>query len=387
MPWKEVKTMELRKEFVLLARKGEVPFKELCRRYNIAPKTGYKWLQRFKTEGEAGLNDRSRRPHHQPRKTAPETEQAVLEYRQECNVWSGRKIARLMKDDGHTYVPSPSTITEILRRHGQLHQDPKTPTQNYIRFEHPFPNDLWQMDFKGDFPLARGRCHTLTVLDDHSRYSLCLAACKNERQETVKQHLSNTFERYGLPLRMTMDNGAPWRSGGHLTRLTQLTVWLIEQGVAVSHSRPYHPQTQGKDERFHRTLKEELVGRQTFADLARCQAAYDPWRNRYNTRRPHEALDMDTPVQHYRPSSRTYQPHPEPYEYGVTDQLRTVGVNTTISFNYYTIGVGKALVGKRVALRPTSEDGVYTMHFCHQQIAKIDLKTLTKRSNKKYNPI
>ncbi len=387
MPWMEVKTMELRREFVLLARTANLPFTQLCRRYNIAPKTGYKWLHRFETEGQAGLEDRSRRPHHQPRKTSPHIEQAVLKYRQECNVWSGRKIARLMKDDGHTDIPSPSTITEILRRRGLLHPGTSSPTQNYIRFEHPFPNDLWQMDFKGDFPLARGRCHTLTVLDDHSRYSLCLAACANERHETVKQHLSCTFERYGLPLRMTMDNGSPWRSGGHPNRLTQLTVWLIEHGIAVSHSRPYHPQTQGKDERFHRTLKDELVGRQTFADLARCQAAYGPWRDRYNTRRPHEALDMDTPIQHYEPSPRAYQPNPEPYEYGVNDKLRTVGRNMTISFKYHTIGVGKALIGRRVALRPSTEDGVYTMHFCHQQIGKIDLKTLTKRGTKTYNSI
>ncbi|MEJ8569831.1 IS481 family transposase, partial [Elongatibacter sediminis] len=378
MPWKEVNAMDLRREFVLLAQEGQMSFARLCRRYSISRKTGYKWMRRYTQEGDCGLADRSRRPQHQPLKTPKGMERLVLQYRARYTDWGGRKLARLLRNDGHHGVPSPSTITEILRRNGQLQGDCSASQGPFIRFEHPHPNDLWQMDFKGDFALARGRCHPLTVLDDHSRFALCLKACANERQGTVKTHLTSTFTRYGLPLRMTMDNGSPW--GGASERLTQLDAWLIELGIGVSHSRPYHPQTQGKDERFHRTLNTELIGRRTFANQRECQQAFDPWRHRYNTLRPHEAKGMDTPIEHYHPSPREYPGKPPPYEYASGDQVRTVGKNLTCSFKYCAVFVGQALLGKQVAFRPTTEDGIYTVHFCHHLLGRVDLKAMEKRT-------
>jgi transposase InsO family protein len=283
----------------------------------------------------------------------------------------------VLENRGYKNLPQPSTITEILRRNQRLEHQP-APPKNFIRFEHPYPNDLWQMDFKGHFPLARGQCHPLTVLDDHSRYSLCLQACSNERTKTVKAGLINTFSHYGIPNRMTMDNGSPWGTGGNY-RYTQLTVWLIEQGISVSHSRPYHPQTQGKDERFHRTLKAELLGRRQLNDLASCQAHFDEWRATYNTIRPHEALDMNTPASRYSPSTRAYQPRKTPFEYGVNDAVRKVGRNLTASYQRYELFLGQAFVGKQIAIRPTLTEGVLTLHFCHQQVGQVDLKKMEKR--------
>jgi transposase InsO family protein len=301
----------------------------------------------------------------------------VLAYRQRYPEWGGRKLERLLRNAGYRWVPRPSTITDILRRHDALHPGSDPPAPNFIRFEHPHPNDLWQMDFKGAFALVHGRCHPLTVLDDHSRYALCLAACPNERQATVKVHLVETFTRYGLPLRMSMDNGPPWGCT-HTPRLTELTAWLIEQGITVTHSRPYHPQTQGKDERFHRTLGAELLGRRTFADQDACQRAFDPWRHRYNTLRPHESLNQDTPQQHYQPSPRPYQPQRPSYEYAPGDHVRKVNRSLDASFKGHQVYIGMALCGKYVAFRPTTRDGVYTIHFCHQQIGAIDLDNLPK---------
>jgi len=381
MPWQEVDTVDLRREFVQLSRAGTLNLSELCRRFKISRKTGYKWLRRYEKEGDKGLYDRSCCPHHQPRRSSVELEQAVLEVRQRFPEWGGRKLARVMRNEGQLKIPSPSTITQILRRHGQLHPPGEPVPANYIRFEHPHPNDLWQMDFKGDFPLMRGRCHPLTVLDDHSRFSVCLAACDNERSETVKVQLIQVFEHYGLPKRMTMDNGSPW--GGSGSSFTQLTVWLIENGVRVSHSRPYHPQTQGKDERFHRTLNAELIGRRTFAGLREVQNAFGPWRHRYNTQRPHEALNMDTPIEHYQPSSQVYRPALAAYEYAPGDYVRKVSPNLECAFKNYRIFIGQAFRGKYIALRPTINDGVYTMHFCHQWIGQIDLNTMTKRNGKR----
>jgi transposase InsO family protein len=384
MPWKEVNTVDLRREFVSLANGDSLDMSTLCQRYGISRKTGYKWLVRYAEEGDEGLLDRSRCPHNQPRRSPESVEAVVLGLRQRYPDWGGRKLARVMRNEGYCQIPSPSTITEILRRHGVLHTEGQPGVKNYIRFEHPNPNDLWQMDFKGDFPISRGRCHPLTVLDDHSRFSLCLAACRNERTETVRTHLIGAFERYGLPLRMTMDNGSPWGCAA-VGRLTQLCAWLIEQGVTVSHSRPYHPQTQGKDERFHRTLNAELIGRRSFASLQQCQQAFDPWRHRYNTERPHESLNMDTPIEHYQPSSRTYRESQPQYEYAPGDHVRKVGKSMTCSFKYYTVIIGQALKGKQVAIRPTKRDGEYTIHFCHQQIGKINLNNMSKRTVKGHN--
>lgn len=377
MPWQEVNTVDLRTEFVALAEAGGLSFAELCRRFSISRKTGYKWLGRFAREGPPGLTDRSRRPHHSPRRTAPEVEQRVVALRLRFPDWGGRKLERLMHNAGYQRVPRPSTMTDILRRHDALHPGSEPAAPNFIRFEHPHPNDLWQMDFKGDFALARGRCHPLTILDDHSRFALCLAACANERHDTVKACLVATFSRYGLPLRMSMDNGPPWGCT-HSPRLTELTAWLIEQGVSVTHSRPYHPQTQGKDERFHRTLEAELLGRRTFTDHAACQRAFDPWRQRYNTVRPHESLDQDTPLQHYQPSPRPYQPQRPPYQYAPGDHVRKVNRCLDISFQGRQVYIGMALRGKYVALRPTTRDGAYTIHYCHQQIGEVDLNNLPK---------
>lgn len=378
MPWQAVDTVDLRREFVQFATQGRRQVSALCRRYGISRKTGNKWLKRYAQGGAEALHDRSRRPQRQPRHSSAETEGLVLSYRRRFPEWGGRKLARVMRDDGLSGIPSPSTITEILRRHGELHPPGEPAPSNYKRFEHPHPNDLWQMDFKGAFALERGRCHALTILDDHSRFSICLAACCDQRHDTVKAQLVQSFEHYGLPQRMTMDNGAPWGSSEQ-SRFTRLTVWLIENGVTVGHSRPYHPQTQGKDERFHRTLEAELLGRRRFADHDHCQSAFDPWRHRYNTQRPHEALELDTPIQHYRPSSRMYQHQLPPYEYAPGDQVRKVGRNLTCAFKNRHVFVGQPFQGKYVAFRPTTMDGVYSLHFCHQPIGNIDLAQLTRR--------
>ena len=213
MPWQEIGTVDLRTEFVDLARTGSITFSELCRRYSISRKTGYKWLRRFEKFGVKGLHDHTRRPTHQPARTSAETEARVVACFDRYPDWGARKLRRVLIDDGHQGLPAPSTITEILRRHNRFSSSSPEP-MSWIRFEHPFPNDLWQMDFKGHFPVGNKRCHPLTVLDDCSRFSLCLQACGNERRQTVQDALTATFRQYGLPRRMTMDNGPPWGAGG-----------------------------------------------------------------------------------------------------------------------------------------------------------------------------
>lgn len=371
MSWREVSTVCLRFEFVMLAQREGCNVSSLCERFNISRKTGYKWLNRYKASGDAGLVDLSRRPRTSPLCTDKSVEDAVVELR-EKHPWGGRKIHTVLKNQGYGGVPAPSTITAILRRRNKIDPAESTKHTAFTNFEHPYPNDLWQMDFKGHFPMRQGRCHPLTVLDDHSRYNVLLQACANERTETVQQELINAFRRYGLPYRMNVDNGSPW-GDPHSKDLTMLTVWLIRVGVAVSHSRPYHPQTNGKDERFHRTLKLEAITGRDLYDLECCQKAFDEFREIYNFVRPHESLEMKTPATRYQPSQRSYPESLPPIEYSPGDEVRRVQAGGEFFFKGKVFRVSKALHGNPIALRPTNNDGNYSVHFCHHKLKEISL--------------
>ena len=371
MPWQERCTMSLRQEFLFLANQPGSNFSQLCQRFGISRKTGYKWRQRQRQNGNDALADQSRRPRRSPCRSEPELERQALMIRDETG-WGARKIKWSLETAGQGPV-AKSTVHSILCRHGRVQASPRQVTSCYQRFEQERPNQLWQMDFKGHFPLGnRERCHALTVLDDRSRYSLCLQACRNEQTATVKERLTATFRRYGLPERMLMDNGSPWGSDRDHQH-TPLTVWLLRLGIAVSHCRPYHPQTQGKDERFHRTLKVELLAHRSFGDFECMQSSFDKWRHRYNHQRPHEALGMAVPATCYQVSNRSFPEQLPALEYGTIDQVRKVQTDGKISFRHREFQVGKAFRGNPVAVRPTTEDGIYGVHFASHKITTIDL--------------
>lgn len=363
--------MSLRQEFLFLANQPGSNFSQLCQRFGISRKTGYKWRQRYQQTGAAGLVDRSRRPQHSPRRSQPAVAEQVLAIRDQYG-WGARKIKWCLERERQAAL-AKSTVHSILQRHGRVTPRPHRLAGGYQRFEQERPNQLWQMDFKGHYRLGNGaRCHPLTVLDDHSRYSLCLQACCNEQTETVQQQLTATFRRYGLPERMLMDNGSPW--GNDLEhQYTPLTVWLLRLGIGVSHSRPYHPQTQGKDERFHRSLKVEVLAQRVFADFERMQIRFDQWRHCYNHLRPHEALGMAVPASRYQLSHRSFPEQLPPLEYGAVDQVRKVQSDGNISFRNREFRVGKAFRGHPVALRPTTQDGVYDVYFATHQLSQFDL--------------
>lgn len=371
MPWKEVTTMSQRLEFVRLALHEDANMSELCHRFGISRKTGYKWLNKYQQHGKEALMDQSRRPHISPNRTPAEIEELVLQVRDEHPVWGGRKINSLLLRGGHTHIPHASTITGILHRNGRMDADESVKHQAFQRFEKEHPNELWQMDFKGHFAMTEGgRCHPLTVLDDCSRFLLGLRACSNETHETVTEQLTSIFRLYGIPDRMLMDNGSPWGSDGN-NPYTRLTVWLIRLGINISHGRPYHPQTQGKDERLHRTLNAELISRRCFSDLWNCQPAFDDWRDMYNHVRPHQALHMCVPGERYEPSSRSFPETLPPILYDTGDIVRKVDVCGRISFRNRKFRVGKAFHQQPVALRPTDTDGIFQVFFCHKPVAQI----------------
>jgi transposase InsO family protein len=371
MPWREVSVMEQRREFVFLATQEGANRRELCRRFGISADVGYKWLRRWAANGE--LADRSRRPHASPSRSDGAIERAVLAVRDAHPAWGARKIVRRLEEAGQV-PPALSTVHAILRRHGRIAPPAGTPGQPYQRFEKPAPNLMWQMDFKGYVPLAGGGCcHPLTIVDDHSRYAVCLSACADERGKTVQQRLETTFGRYGLPDTVLVDNGSPWGSGP-AERWTELGVWLLKLGVDVLHSRPYHPQTRGKNERFHRTLKAEVFALRRFRTLAEAQLAFDAWRAIYNLERPHEALGQDVPASRYRPSTRALPAQLPKIEYPEGETVRTVGMTKAyVSFKGQLWKVPQAFRGERVAIRPRSTDGRFGIFFGARQIAEIDL--------------
>ena len=377
MPWSEKDLMLLRKEFVLQANKKAIPFARLCRMYNISRKTGYKWLARYQQKEVEPFMNKSTKPSSTPTATSEQLVKQIIRVRQAHPKWGGRKIRAYLIQQQVASVPAASTISGILKRRGYVDlQAQRHP--NYQRFEHDSPNHLWQMDFKGHFAYESGRCHPLTMLDDRSRFLLCLQACKNEQKLTVQEQLIRVFQRYGLPERINVDNGAPWGSLFKVCRYTSLSVWLIKHGVQVSYSRPHHPQTNGKIERLHRTLKSELLSATYFRSLEQIQTRFNEWQNCYNVERPHEALNMQVPAHFYQPSYREYQEKVAEYEYSKDYQLYTIDVRGRLAINGYPLFVGVPFAKELLGVRQTNIDGQIEIYFRHQKLGRVNLTKFNK---------
>lgn len=371
MPWREVLTVDQRREFVALACLDGANRRELCRRFGISAQTGYKWLSRSRSDA-ADLGDHSRRPHSSPLRSTGAIEASVLAIRDAHPAWGARKIERCLIRDG-IEPPAVSTIHAILARHGRVVVAAGKPGEPYRRFEKQAPNVMWQMDFKGHMPLlCGGDCHPLTVIDDHSRYAVCLEACANEQANTVQNAMTRTFEHYGLPDTILADNGSPWGDGPY-RGWTRFGVWLLKLGIGLHHGRPYHPQTHGKNERFNRTLKAEVFALKRFKDLRAAQRALDDWRIVYNCERPHEALGQETPATRYRPSPRPMPKKLPRVEYDEGEVLRTVSTTKAyINFKGRQWKVPQAFRGERLAIRPKTKNGIFAICFGAHQIAEID---------------
>ena len=384
MPFTEQSIMGQRTEFCILSSKPGSNMSELCRRFRITRRTGYKWLERYHNEGFSGLINKSRRPHHSPNQTSEDIEKYVIKIRRADQVWGSKKLHRIMnnhKEQGlYTYpsIPCKATITKILGRNGLIPPNRSKQSEGFERFEYEYPNELWQMDYKGYFRLLNTElCHPLTITDDHSRFNICLVACKNQQEETVKEALINVFKKYGLPYMILTDNGGPWGTAGNdsaegFRSYTKLEKWFIQLNIKLIHGRPYHPQTQGKEERFHRTLKQELLDFEQFRNFAHCQIRFDAWREKYNCIRPHEAIDFKTPADLYHPSDKEYPEKIRSYEYDTTDIKRRVD-NGVISFKSKEIKVGRAFSGEYVAMRKSIKEDSYDIYFCNQLIRTITL--------------
>lgn len=367
MPWEKRTEMEQREAFVTEASRNQMSFAALCRRYGISRKTGYKWVARS-AQGKM-LCDQSRRPKRTSNKTPEPIEQLVVAVRQANPAWGGKTIKKVLENAGYTNIPSSKTCSAILKRNGCIAPEESLKHTPYCRFQREKCNQLWQMDFKGDFLLGNGsRCYPLDIIDDHSRF--CLLIDAKPAAKDVESSLIRVFEEYGLPDAILTDNGAQFAGfrGGY-TKVERL---LMDLDILPIHGRIMHPQTQGKIERFHRTMKQEAL-RVTPEDIETAQLLLQNWRWKYNQIRPHSALQMKTPADIYVPSDRPFF-KPKPYEYD--SDARMVKVNNWgyLRFGPVEVYLSETMKNTYLQIRPNVHD-CFDVLYRNYKIACVDAST------------
>ena len=370
MPWKATSVMEERIKFIVRASQEGVNISKLCREFGISRPTGYQWLRRYRQAGSIrAVRELSRRPYRSPTRTAFEHEQRVIALRRQHD-WGAKKIRELLVREG---LDLPViTINRILRRKGLVCPD-QSHRPAVKRFERERPNELWQMDFKGDYALRRGRCYPLSILDDHSRFAVGVYALSDQCGETVHGCLVRTFETYGVPEAMLMDHGTPWwaTSSGH--GLTRLSVSLIKQGIRLYWSGVGHPQTQGKVERFHRTLKHAVRHHGRPQTLSEWENALPHFLQEYNHVRPHEALQMAVPAERYYPSPKQYNPQPSECQYPLGAIVKRLNSQGCLDYHHRRYFVCEALCSENVQIEHV--ENRLLIRYRHMYIREIELET------------
>jgi transposase InsO family protein len=367
MAWKGVKVSEQRVRFVLRAASGQENMAGLCREFDISRTTGHLWLKRYReTERIEDLGERSRRPHHSPQRTSEAIEQRIVQERQLRPDWGARKLQVLLKRD-EIEVPQ-ATLHRVLQRH-QLIKPRNQHVPALKRFQREKPNQLWQMDFKGlPANLSQG-WSPLSILDDCSRYALNLKALNPPNGRAVREVLQGVFQEAGLPDAMLLDHGTPWWSAHQASGWTQLSVWLMKQNVKLYFCAVRHPQTQGKVERFHRSLQDALHERGFPKDRESWPGWLEAFRREYNEIRPHEALDMATPASRWEPSRRRFEQSAE-WEYSSGAQVKIVRGSGQMRIGGHDYMVTTALAGERVQLEYLEQDRIliYYRRTCVREI-------------------
>jgi transposase InsO family protein len=360
---------ERRMQFVVRASSGKEELKALCREFQISRPTGYSWLERYRSaERLQDLAEHSRRPKRSPKETAADVQRRLVELRGQYPDWGARKLVVLLEREG---ISLPRiTAHRILLRHGLVLPQDRHRTAAK-RFQREAPNQLWQMDFKG-MPETRPGCLPLVVIDDHSRYLVGLFATGGTRAEPVRDNLQLAFQQHGMPEAMLMDHGTPWWNMQSASGWTWLTVWLMRHGVRLYLSGLRHPQTQGKVERLNGAL-EAAMKKRPKRDQQSWQAWLDAHRQEHNHVRPHEALDMDVPAQHWSPSPRRFEADPQPWEYERPENVRLVRQSGTIGWGGKSYFVSRALIGERVQLDFVDRRAI--AYFCRTAVREFDLET------------
>ena len=361
MPWRSATVKNEREAFITRARDC-ANFSALCREFGISRTTGYVWRSR------SGPEELSRRPKTSPRRTPEQVESKILELRDANPAWGAKKLHELLK--GTEGLPSVRTVGNILLRIGRIDPEDSAKCRPPIRFEREKCNQLWQVDFKGEFPMADGNnCYPLDIVDDHSRFCIALIPEIHTRDVVVQAFL-DAFKTYGLPDAVLSDNGGQF--SGIRRGITKLELLLMDLDIRPMHGRAYHPQTQGKIERFHGTMKRELLKGRMFSELEEARTAMAEWRNKYNTLRPHEALEMKTPAAVYKPSKRELPEKIAAWEYSgewPTARVNKQGYVRAKPFRFY---LSETMAGKTVELRPLEDGEKVAVCYRNYRIATLE---------------
>ena len=378
MPWSETTAMGERKKFIddLLDRRYSMS--ELCIKYGISRKTGYKWIERFRLEGVQGLEDRSHAATVVHNRTNPEVEQALIAARHRHPTWGAAKLMyEVSRRHPQWTLPHESTVCDILKRNGLVRPrlqrravgHPGRPRQEILR-----PNDCWSADFKGQFRLGNGQyCYPLTVTDNYSRYLLEVRGLEGTLHDESKRVFTRLFKEHGLPARMRTDNGVPFAAAS-LGRLSRLSVWWIKLGVLPELIEPGKPQQNGRHERMHKTLKDETT-KPPAHSMPGQQRKFDRFRGEFNGQRPHEALDMTPPAGWYHASSRSMPDKLLEPDYPDRFEVRLVSGNGGIRWHSSWVNVTSVLTGEYIGLEEV-DDGLWDVYFGPMRIGRFHERLL-----------
>lgn len=369
MPWKEKTVEELRKEFVEAAASCS-NFSSLCREFGITRATGYKWVKRY--EKDETLSDRSRRPKITANKTAEVIEIQIIEARTTHPGWGAKKIKVSLENKG-VEMPCVKTVNNILNRYGCISKEESLKHKAFTRFEKERCNEMWQTDFKGEFRMQDGNyCFPLDIFDDHSRFVIRIKPSKST-SNLVLPTFREAFYEYGMPDSVLSDNGAQF--AGFRQGYTQFEKWLMNHDVLPIHGRIKHPQTQGKIERFHRAMNQELLKYYIPKDIADAERVFSDWRNTYNNERPHEALGMKCPSDIYTPSSRTYRDQVDKYEY--SGKYHVIKGNSWgyVRFGGWQIYLSETMANEHIEFRPNPNGDTFIACYRNFAIGEFDVHT------------
>ena len=387
MTWKNVNPMEQRILFIADYLKHSYPdFSALCLRYDISRKTGYKWVKRYQTFGEEGLHEQSRKPKNHPYSTPYIIRKAIIELRQHSRIKFGpKKIqAKLESQFPNLEPPSITTIYNILKREGLI--ESKHTKRKTSVYKQPFKgvkaaNDLWSVDFKGQFPLKNTQwCYPLTIMDHHSRYLLACQGLTTTSTKESKKVFERVFKEYGLPLRIRSDNGVPFASqapGG----LTNLSIWWVRLGIHPERIKPGKPQQNGQHERMHLTLK-NAIANDIMGNLEQQQRVLDDFQDAYNNERPHESLGQQLPKDWYTHSEREYPNKLPDIIYPDYFLKRKVSFTGTIYWGNGQIYISNTLKGEVVGMEEVDND-IWDLYFGHIRLGSVN-KNCVKGQNSAY---
>lgn len=367
--------MEERLQFVRDAQRDRFTMSELCARYGVSRRIGYKWLARYEAEGRAGLVDRSHAPHACPHRIPAALEQLLIAERIAHPHWGARKLLAVLARH-HPRVtrwPAASTVADLLARRGLVQKRRvrrKSVHPGVVRPVTDAPNDLWTADFKGQFRTGDGQyCYPLTLADQHTRYLLSCRGLLSTQTVTAKPVFERAFREHGLPLAIRTDNGVPFATQA-IHGLSYLNVWWMRLGIAHQRSRPGCPQDNGAHERMHRTMKRQAI-KPVRATCTAQQRNFDAFRHEYNEERPHERLNQETPSSHYRESSRPYPERPPAIEYPGHFLVKKITTGGTFRFQQRLLYLANAMVDQPIGLEET-DDGIWAIHFNTVLLATFD---------------